>query len=422
MVISSLVVETCPKKPKRWRASFRAGRAWRSRGERMQARGHHRGRDGGRFARHRERIHRRPGVTGINLVYANFEDGPHLAEGRRAMSEQAAARKRARWTGARHVVQVAVLALFMLPLLATAGGCSADFRAGRSRRPPSGAAVFRDPFLLGPSSAQKRSTRLRHCRRRWRPRRCRLRWLAAALPVLAVYGLVRGRAFCGWACPVNLMLSWWTPCGANSASRCAKRPWPRRAKIGVAAAELVLSAITSIPVFEAFSPISAVNKGILLGSAAGLWTLAAIVAAELFWGHRVWCRALCPLGGFYEALGRAGQVQRAHRPRRMREVRRLQSRVPVRSGHLGACHRKVRRHRARGRLHGVRRVRRRVPDACALDASWQAAEAGVRRAALASAGRTGARADMPPASAARLQAGTFRRPLPHTPSSLWRNA
>ena len=85
-------------------------------------------------------------------------------------------------------------------------------------------------------------------------------------------------------------------------------PVPRRAKIGVAAAVLVLSAITSIPVFEAFSPISAVNKGILLGSAAGLWTLAAIVAAELFWGHRVWCRALCPLGGFYEALGRAGQV------------------------------------------------------------------------------------------------------------------
>ena len=38
----------------------------------------------------------------------------------------------------------------------------------------------------------------------------------------------------------------------------------------------------------------------------GLWVLLAIVAAELFWGHRVWCRSLCPLGGFYEAIGRAG--------------------------------------------------------------------------------------------------------------------
>ena len=36
--------------------------------------------------------------------------------------------------------------------------------------------------------------------------------------------------------------------------------------------------------------------------------LLAIVLTELFWGHRVWCRSLCPLGGFYEALGRFGQV------------------------------------------------------------------------------------------------------------------
>ena len=50
------------------------------------------------------------------------------------------------------------------------------------------------------------------------------------------------------------------------------------------------------------------NKGILLGSVAGLWTLAAIVVLELFWSHRVWCRSLCPLGGFYEAIGRFGLV------------------------------------------------------------------------------------------------------------------
>ena len=36
--------------------------------------------------------------------------------------------------------------------------------------------------------------------------------------------------------------------------------------------------------------------------------LVAVVLAELFWGRRVWCRALCPLGGFYQVLGRVGQV------------------------------------------------------------------------------------------------------------------
>ena len=30
--------------------------------------------------------------------------------------------------------------------------------------------------------------------------------LIAVLPVLVFYGLIRGRAFCGWTCPVNLLL------------------------------------------------------------------------------------------------------------------------------------------------------------------------------------------------------------------------
>ncbi len=32
----------------------------------------------------------------------------------------------------------------------------------------------------------------------------------------------------------------------------------------------------------------------------------AIVVAELFWARRVWCRALCLLGGMYEVLGCVG--------------------------------------------------------------------------------------------------------------------
>ncbi len=132
--------------------------------------------------------------------------------------------------------------------------------------------------------------------------------LVGVLPVLVVYGLVRGRAFCGWVCPVNLLLEGLDWLRRKLGLQVAEQTVPRRAKIGIAAGVVVLSALLSFPVFQAFSPIGAVNRGILFGAFSGLGVLAAIAVLELFWSRRVWCRALCPLGGVYEALGRIGQV------------------------------------------------------------------------------------------------------------------
>lgn len=83
---------------------------------------------------------------------------------------------------------------------------------------------------------------------------------------------------------------------------------PRRAKIGMAVAVVLLSALVGFPVFELISPIGAVNKGPVFGGFAGAGTLLAIVIAELLVSRRLWCRALCPLGGTFQVLGRAGQV------------------------------------------------------------------------------------------------------------------
>ena len=132
--------------------------------------------------------------------------------------------------------------------------------------------------------------------------------LIAALPVLVVYGLIRGRVFCGWTCPVNLLLEVVDWLRGKLHIKVEERVLPRHTKVYVAAGVLVLSLLLSFPVFEALSPISFINKGIVFGSLVGGVTLLAVVLVELFWGHRVWCRALCPLGGFYEVVGKVGLV------------------------------------------------------------------------------------------------------------------
>ena len=220
----------------------------------------------------------------------------------------ASSRRGFRWAWVRHAVQVLALALFAAPVLAagwsllglSVGGeepaatpAQLPFFGSLSSSSVAGVNVL-DPFgMLQVAAASKTFE---------------VDWLLAALPVLIVYGLIRGRAFCGWICPVNLLMEIVDAVRRNLRIEVREMPVPRHAKLWIALAVLALSALTSVPVFEAFSPISAINKGILFGAVTGLWVLAAIVAVELFWGHRVWCRSLCPLGGFYEALGRVGQV------------------------------------------------------------------------------------------------------------------
>lgn len=211
----------------------------------------------------------------------------------------------------RHVVQVVALLLFATPLLAAGWGLLGGdwfgtLTATETAVPTPAEGVFfgtlsassvadltlMDPFAFLQTVCASKDLELS--------------WLLAALVPLVVYGLIRGRAFCGWVCPINLL------CEVVDALRCRlhievrEAPVPRRVKVGIAAAVLVLSALTSIPAFEVVSPIGAVGKGLVFGSTAGVLTLVAIVVAELFWGHRVWCRSLCPLGGFWQVVGKVG--------------------------------------------------------------------------------------------------------------------
>lgn len=223
------------------------------------------------------------------------------------MSTEASGRSpRKRWLTARRIVQTGVLIAFAALVVASGWGLFGLIQGGDDPVPtPSDMPLYGtlssshllgldllDPYAVLQITAASKSFSFD--------------WLLFALPILVLYAAVRGRAFCGWVCPVNLLLEGVDWLRGKLGLKVAERTVPRHAKLGIAIAVIVASAVTSVPVFEAFSPISAVNKGILLGSVAGLWVLVAIVVLELFWSHRVWCRALCPLGGFYEAVGRLG--------------------------------------------------------------------------------------------------------------------
>lgn len=222
------------------------------------------------------------------------------------MASPERAGRRTYWNVARHVVQACALVLFFVPLLA-AGWSLLGMTPGFEEQAATPAGLplygsFASSSVLGLDLLDP----LAFLQVTAAAKTIVLPALLAALPVLMVYALVRGRAFCGWVCPLGTVLELVDKAGRALRTPAKERVLPRHAKLWTALGVIALSAATCVPVFEAVNPINAVHRALLFGSTAGVWTFALVVALELFWGRRVWCRALCPLGGLYEAAGRVG--------------------------------------------------------------------------------------------------------------------
>jgi len=185
-----------------------------------------------------------------------------------------------RWTIARRVVQLAALGLLATPALGW------RLFEGNLGSASFGGLLLSDPLatlqilLLTGSLA--------------------LPLLIGTGTVLVLYGLLGGRSFCGWVCPVGLL----TDLAERLPGRRGRPAWRLGGKSLALAVVLGLSLLTGLPVFETLSPIGIAGRALSFGPGPELALLGLIVAAELLLVRRLWCRSLCPLGGFYTLLGR----------------------------------------------------------------------------------------------------------------------
>lgn len=134
-----------------------------------------------------------------------------------------------------------------------------------------------------------------------------LSYLGSALLVTAFYFVLGGRSFCGWVCPVGLI----TELGDKLRRRLGSggKTMPLAASRWSLGLVLLVVAATGVPLFEVFSPISIVNRAIAFKAFVPLLLLAAILLIEIVVSRRVWCRSLCPLGGFYSLLAHFSPVR-----------------------------------------------------------------------------------------------------------------
>jgi len=130
--------------------------------------------------------------------------------------------------------------------------------------------------------------------------------LVGALIIMLFYGIIGGRAFCSWVCPVNMVtdLAAWLR-RKLLIDRIERKIWiSRNLRYYLLVIALIVSALTGLAAFEVISPITILNRGVIFGFGAGAGLLVAIFLFDLFAVKNGWCGHLCPLGGFHSLVGK----------------------------------------------------------------------------------------------------------------------
>lgn len=132
--------------------------------------------------------------------------------------------------------------------------------------------------------------------------------------VLFIYGAILGRGYCAFVCPMNLITDL-----ANFLRRIfsqntapKKLNIARKAKYGVLALALILSAILGTAAFDLISPISMLHRGIIFGMGFGVFGILCVFLFDLFFVKNGFCGYICPLGATYGLVGKFSLLKIRH--------------------------------------------------------------------------------------------------------------
>jgi len=132
--------------------------------------------------------------------------------------------------------------------------------------------------------------------------------------ILFIYGVIGGRFFCSWVCPVNIITE--TALSLRRVLNFKEKEnaiaFSKNIRYWVIAVSLGLSFIFSLTAFDMISPIGIAQRGIIFGFGFGWFFLLAIFLFDLFSQRYGWCGHICPLGGFNAIIGKYSLIKVIH--------------------------------------------------------------------------------------------------------------
>ena len=75
---------------------------------------------------------------------------------------------------------------------------------------------------------------------------------------------------------------------------------------------MLLAVTTGYLVFGTLNPVGILNRALIYGPGLALLWVALLLAIEIFYSRRLWCRYVCPIGLTYGVIGSASPIKVIH--------------------------------------------------------------------------------------------------------------
>jgi ferredoxin-type protein NapH len=131
------------------------------------------------------------------------------------------------------------------------------------------------------------------------------------LTVLVLYMIVGGRSFCSWVCPYHLV----SEIAEMAHLKLAEKGWVKDHKLHRGVRTLMfgvfsgLAFATGYTVFETINPVGILSRAMTYGTTLALVWIGVLLAVEVFYSRRFWCRYMCPVGLTYGMAGAVAPVR-----------------------------------------------------------------------------------------------------------------
>ncbi len=139
--------------------------------------------------------------------------------------------------------------------------------------------------------------------------------LLGVVVVLAIYGLIGGRAYCSWVCPVNMitdLAAWFRRKFHTEKDNLISPSKTKKFRYAFLAVLLFVSAFIGAAAFEFISPIGMFTRGVAFAAGFGWIWLLTIFLFDAFILKNGWCGHICPVGAMYSLIGSKSLIRVRH--------------------------------------------------------------------------------------------------------------